>query len=858
MPHSGAATVRKRKDPRAGVGGAAPHVAALPVAAAHPGWLQIPDWFSVDNEGGNIAVADLTGTGAQDLLVITVDHPGGQPNRGIFRVGHAMDGQGNVTGGWTPWIDVPDWFSFENQGVGAAIFDVDKDGKQDLLVFMIDNPPGQNQGFYRIGKQLDVNGKINGGWGPWMPIPDWFSSENQFGGIAVADLDGNGNPELIVMMIDNPPGQNRGLYRIGRNLDANANVTGGWTPWIDVGPVPPPPPPLDQPTWFSWENQGAGVAVSDVDGDGKLDLLVFMIDEAVDQNQAFYKIGSQLDINGNVAQWSLWRGVPSWFAWENEGGGIATTTLNGTRGMITMMVDNPVGQNAGYYRFIPLDANAGRDGRWQVLPFHSGVLAVHAALLPQGKVLFFAGSGSSSTRFAAPAFGSMADGVFTSVVWDPTAPQGSNFFHPQTLFAPNKRPFDFFCGADTLLADGRLLSAGGTGHYNPFAGRNDATIFNLATEQWSFAAPMAHGRWYPSLIPLGDGRALIATGLTEDLTNPHNNTLEIYDPTANKWQMLHFDGGFPGLPLYAHLFLMADGRVVFDGGRMDDNLQVDPCIIDLTHNPVHLTPVPGMEGGGMRNQSASVLLPPAQDQKVMIMGGGPAGKPNKTDAIDNVDIVDLTDPHPHFVPAAPLNFPRIHLNSVLLPDHTVFVSGGSLKQEDAPMARLQGEIYDPETDTWTPAATATVPRLYHSTALLLPDATVVTAGSNPDGGAHVIWDDDPNEEMRLEVFSPPYLFKGPRPVISTAPAKCTYGQSIQIKSLQSANIRWASLLRNCVTTHSYDGSQRLVDLEVTSLANGTVTATVPQNPNIAPPGWYMLFLVDNNGVPSVASWILLG
>ena len=174
------------------------------------------------------------------------------------------------------------------------------------------------------------------------------------------------------------------------------------------------------------------------------------------------------------------------------------------------------------------------------------------------------------------------------------------------------------------------------------------------------------------------------------------------------------------------------------------------------------------------------------------------------------------------------------------------------------MARLQGEIYNPATDTWTPAATATVPRLYHSTALLLPDATVVTAGSNPDGGSHVIWDDDPNEEMRLEVFSPPYLFRGPRPVISTAPAQCNYGQSIQIKSPQSANIRWASLMRNCVTTHSYDGSQRLVDLDVTSLANGTVTATVPQNRNLAPPGWYMLFLVDNNGVPSVASWIRLG
>ena len=205
----------------------------------------------------------------------------------------------------------------------------------------------------------------------------------------------------------------------------------------------------------------------DLENDGHLDLVIFMIDNAVEQNQAFYKIGSNVDINGNVTQWTLWQASLLRLPWENGGGGvsIAAPTLDGTRGMITMMVDNPVGQNAGYYRFIPLDTNPARDGRWEVLPFHSGVLAVHAALLPHGKVLFFAGSGSSATRFAAPDFGSMADGIFTSVLWDPNVPPGNNFFHPQTLFAPNHRPFDFFCGADTLLADGRLLSAGGTGRY---------------------------------------------------------------------------------------------------------------------------------------------------------------------------------------------------------------------------------------------------------------------------------------------------------------------------------------------------------------------------------------------------------
>ncbi len=806
-------------------------------------FLPVPDWFSVENQGGNIAVADLSHSGKQDLLVLAVDNPGGL-NRGVYRIGRQLDDHGNVTGGWTPWIDIPDWFSFENQGAGAAIFDIDKDGNPDLIVFMIDNPPEQNQGYYRVGKKLDANGNVQGGWGPWIPIPNWFSFENQHGTIAVADLDKDGNPELIVVTTDNPPGQNRGIYQIGRKLDANGNVTGGWTGWRDVD------------GWFSWENQGVGAAVLDLTNTGRNDLLVFQIDNAIEQNQAFYKIGTGLDVNGNVTGWGPWLGVPGWFAWENQGGGIAATANNGSKSIAVMMVDNPPGQNAGYYRVLPLDANPKRDGQWQLLPFHSGVLPVHAALLPKGKVLFYAGSGSSATRFAAANFG--RGDIFTSVVWDPTAAPPGNFFHPTTLFAPNHRPFDFFCGGDTHLADGRLLSAGGTGHYNPFTGRKDACVFDPVTEKWSFVKSMTHGRWYPTLITLGDGRALAATGLTEALDNPHNNTVELYDPANDAWQLKHFPGGFPGLPLYAHLFLMADGRILFDGGRMDDDLQVNPAILDLTHDPIHITNVDGLEGGGMRNQSASVLLPPAQDQRVMIIGGGPAGKPNKTDAIDSVDIVDLKAAVPHFAPAAPLNFPRLHLNAVLLPDHTVFVTGGSLKQEDKPLARLQPEIYDPGTDTWTPMAVSTVPRLYHSTALLLPDATVLSSGGNPDGGHHVEWDDDPNEEMRLEVFSPPYLFRGPRPVITSAPGVCTYGQTISIKSVQAANIRWASLVRNGVTTHSFDGSQRLVDLEIKNRAGGVVSATVPANPNLTPPGWYMLFLVDNDGVPSVASWIRVG
>ena len=291
---------------------------------------------------------------------------------------------------------------------------------------------------------------------------------------------------------------------------------------------------------------------------------------------------------------------------------------------------------------------------------------------------------------------------------------------------------------------------------------------------------------------------------------------------------------------------------------MDDARPTAPCIINLAPNPAQTHAVPDLLEPDFRNQSASVLLPPAQAQRVMVIGGGPVGKPDKRDATDKVSIVDLNAPNPIYVEGPALCLARLHLNAVLLPDHTVFVSGGSLKQEDAPLARRQAELYDPATNTWRLMATASVARLYHSTAVLLPDGRVVAAGGNPEGGKAVAWEPpDPNEEMQLEIFSPPYLFKGPRPVIDAVREQWNYNQLITITSPAAGNIRWVSLIRPGVTTHSFDCGQRLVDLDITAQAAGSIQARITNNPNLAPPGWYMLFIVNQQGVPSVASWIQL-
>jgi hypothetical protein len=188
----------------------------------------------------------------------------------------------------------------------------------------------------------------------------------------------------------------------------------------------------------------------------------------------------------------------------------------------------------------------------------------------------------------------------------------------------------------------------------------------------------------------------------------------------------------------------------------------------------------------------------------------------------------------------------------------VFVTGGSLKQEDEPLARLQAETYDPVTGQWQLMAAASIPRLYHSTALLLPDGRVVAAGGNPGGGQSEEWDPpDPEEEMRLEVFSPPYLFKGPRPTIGGVATEWSYGQQVSVPTPQAANIRWAHRMKGGVTTHSFDCEQRLVDLPIVTRTATSLRVALPGIRNLAPPGWYMLFIVDTNGVPSVATWVHL-
>ena len=236
----------------------------------------------------------------------------------------------------------------------------------------------------------------------------------------------------------------------------------------------------------------------------------------------------------------------------------------------------------------------------------------------------------------------------------------------------------------------------------------------------------------------------------------------------------------------------------------------------------------------------------------MLIGGGPSDMHDMTGATNTTAITDLSVPNPVLATAAPMAMPRMHLCATLLPDRTVLVNGGAMMEESAADATLDAEIYHPDIGggpgNWAMAATSRVARLYHSVALLMPDGKVITAGSNP---ARKI------EELRIEVFWPPYLFAGPRPTCTPAESEVAYGDSLVAAVPGAAQIASACLMRPGATTHSMDCEQRLVDLPIQVTGPDEVLFQLPATGTIAPPGWYLLFVVNGANVPSQGSWIHL-
>ena len=434
-------------------------------------------------------------------------------------------------------------------------------------------------------------------------------------------------------------------------------------------------------------------------------------------------------------------------------------------------------------------------GEWSP-PFPWPVVAVHLHLLPDGRVLSWGAEGDPQ-------------------IWDPStgafsaAPAGENIF----------------CAGHAFLPDGRLLVAGG--QLSEAHGLPGTNVFDYATGTWSAATSMAQGRWYPTATELADGRVLIMAGTDEhglDAPVP-----EIW--SAGTWTPL--PAAERVLPYYPRNFVAPGGRV-FYAGESRQSGYLDPATW------AWIGAAPSLYGN--REYGSAVMYRPG---KVLIVGGSdvPDGAPTAT-----AETIDLAQSSPAWHFTGPMAFARRQLNATLLPDGRVAVTGGTSSPgfTDPAGAVHAVEAWDPATGVWDRWASNVVTRVYHSTTILLPDGRLLHAGSG-DGG-------NLPRELNAELFSPPYLFRGARPSIGAAPDVVRYGEAFEVSTEDAGTVVAASLVRLSSVTHAFDQNQRFVPLSLRRSAGG-VTIVAPTGPDLAPPGHYMLFLLNGSGVPSMARFM---
>ena len=462
-------------------------------------------------------------------------------------------------------------------------------------------------------------------------------------------------------------------------------------------------------------------------------------------------------------------------------------------------------------------------GEWSpVIPWPD--VAIHLHLLPDGTILSY----SDDDHQDYPTNGTRLGGKTRAfVVTVPDNPALVNWVE-----IPNTRT-NVFCSGHAFLPDGRLLIVGGHDGVDG-DGSTHTTIFDYRLPNpWDYTNPdMSKGRWYPTATSLANGEVLVLSG-SIDSTEGTNALPEVWQTGAGGgWRAL--SNAIRKLPLYPGVHVAPNGRIFVSGP--------DPDTHYLDTSGAGMWSFVANRQFGSRSYGSSVTYEPG---KILAIGGG--DPPTST-----AEVIDLTAATPAWNYVGSMASARRQLNATVLPDGKVLVTGGTSSSgfNNGTNAVLTAELWNPATGTWSTMASMQVPRLYHSTALLLPDGRVLSAGGGRPAGTGT------TDNENAEFFSPPYLFRGTRPTVSSAPATVGYGQTFSIGTPDAAAIASVTLVRLSSVTHAFNMNQRFNRLSFTA-AGGGLQATAPANSNLAPPGHYMLFILNGNGVPSVAKIIQL-
>lgn len=518
---------------------------------------------------------------------------------------------------------------------------------------------------------------------------------------------------------------------------------------------------------------------------------------------------------------------------------------------------------------VPQARRSAEVGKWEsVTAFTDPVVPIHMSILPNGKVIAWGANLGGKKRHQT-----------VVQIWDPksTFPQSKETIELPVSFG------NLFCSGHSFLPDGRLLITGGqeeTTEVSPVGSRK-AALYDYATGNWQQLPDMNDRRWYPTNLTLGNGNTVVWAGITRNGNiNKKPQILEEQSDGTFTWRTLNIENQETGNLYYSWLNLLSSGKVLTTVG-----FQAKSYLLTVGGNYkyprdfLYHYPISPLDSDlSLKEPHDAGSLVVYDKDKMLVVGGADLPKPL-------VETIDMSEPNPIWKKARSLNIGRRHLNSTLLPDGTILVTGGNkgngfnntCPQNAVTMAELwnpndpvgdekNGDVY------WKPLASSSQTRIYHSTAVLLPDGRILSGGTTQSvAEGNEVYPVDPEnplicyfpveDNFQMEIFSPPYLFNpdgslAERPEIANIPTKVNYGDTIGFYAggAMGTGTSKVNLIRLPSVTHSFNQNQGIVKL-TPMIKGNNAQITIPLNRNECPPGHYMMFLINGSGVPSEAKII---
>ncbi len=445
------------------------------------------------------------------------------------------------------------------------------------------------------------------------------------------------------------------------------------------------------------------------------------------------------------------------------------------------------------------------DGAWStVIPWP--LISVHAVLMPDGRVMSYGTDGEGRQT-----------GFFIYDVWDPTADSASSH-----VTLPNMTATDIFCSSQVVLPQGgNVFLAGGdnwTGTSTTSTGNDNTNLFSYQDDTLTRGNNLNRPRWYASSTVLLNGEIYLQGGLGgTDFPEVRNTSGQFRLLSGADTSSLQFQ--------YPRNFIAPDGRVFgFDSnGRM---YYVD------TSGSGSITLGAELPSGVRSKSSSAAMFRPG---RILQFGG----------ASNQAVVIDINGAAPVVTTTQPLSSRRDLVNSAILPDGKVLATGGSEVYNTLTGVNNSAEIWDPTTGQWHQGASGTLARLYHSISLLLPDGSVLVSGGGAPG---------PLNNRNAEIYYPPYLFdatgaRAARPTLVAAPATIEIGATMHLNVANTEGIARVTMVKAGSVTHSWNMEQRFIELNFQS-HGGIISAQAPARATEAPPGYYLVFVIDHAGVPS--------